>query len=255
MGRCQILAAGRERRQLFLKELLQQEGYQVDTEADMAVQQKSPAAYDVILLPIPETKQYFIKWHDVFHEGQRIFGCNFPAEAEKQMLDCVDYMKEHGVAEKNAVATAEGAIAEAITLMTGNIEGSKSLVAGYGRCGSIIAEKLLALKSQVVVLEQEEQKCIRAMEVGCGRKEDKDLSAYDLIINTTPGKLFDRHNLKSCKKEVVLLDIATKPGGVDFAYCEEKNITAKLCPGIPGKYAPKAAAQILVEVVKKYVKE
>ena len=44
--------------------------------------------------------------------------------------------------EENAIATAEGAIAQLICHSPYNIEGAKIIVTGYGYCGKAIAKKL-----------------------------------------------------------------------------------------------------------------
>ena len=49
----------------------------------------------------------------------------------------------------------------------------------------------------------------------------------------------------------MILDIATKPGGVDFSYCEKNNIKAKRCPGLPAKYSPKTSAEVLAEEARR----
>ncbi len=49
-------------------------------------------------------------------------------------------MKMNDVAILNAVATAEGAIAEAIKRSIINIHQSNCLVLGYGRCAQILAK-------------------------------------------------------------------------------------------------------------------
>ena len=168
-------------------------------------------------------------------------------------LTLVDYMKEPGVAGRNAIATAEGVLAEAIAEMKQNLSGSNCLVAGYGTCGSVIAEKLLALNAGVSVLEQDEERASFAEKNGCERNTDMDFSSCHLIVNTVPEVIFDEKALRTVREDVVILDIATKPGGVDFPYCEAHNIRAKRCPGLPAKYAPKTSAEILTDVVQKYV--
>lgn len=249
MKKYHFLICGEDERQYYLKQILQEKGYAVEDEANSPIE-----SYDLILLPILETGVYYQKWKERFHAGQKIFGYNFPKEtAEQPGIRFVDYMKEDGVAEKNAVAAAEGVLANAITLTKRNLCGSKSLVAGYGRCGSAVAEKLCALKSQVDVLEKDAAKSQEAMKKEYGIVGMEDLSSYDLIVNTIPAFLFDADALKSCREDVVILDIASSPGGVDFTYCKERGIRAELLPGLPAKYAPETSARILAEVIGKYL--
>ncbi len=51
--------------------------------------------------------------------------------------------------------------------------------------------------------------------------------------------------------DVTIVDIASAPGGVDFDFCRQQNIRAKLCPGLPGIYAPQSSAEILFEAIVK----
>lgn len=53
------------------------------------------------------------------------------------------------------------------------------------------------------------------------------------------------------QKEVCILDLASGNGGVDLEICKAYGICAKRCPGLPARYAPKAAAKILADVIEK----
>ena len=78
-----------------------------------------------------------------------------------------------------------------------------------------------------------------------------DPGAYELIVNTVPQPLFTGQVLSRCKKEVCILDLASGNGGVDLEICKAYGICAKRCPGLPARYAPKAAAKILADVIEK----
>ena len=79
------------------------------------------------------------------------------------------------------------------------------------------------------------------------------MGQYDFVFNTVPAPILTNEFLMEVKPDVTVIDIASKPGGVDFEYCRKKGICAKLCLGLPGKYAPKSAAGILMEVIKKTI--
>ena len=51
--------------------------------------------------------------------------------------------------------------------------------------------------------------------------------------------------------DTVILDIASSPGGVDFAAAKELSVTAAACPGLPGKYAPLSSAQAILACIKR----
>ena len=245
-----FLVYGEDERQQYLKEILEEKGYVVKDAKDA-----SAGFFEAILLPLSETEMYLKKYADSFCPGQFVFGCNFPEEtvefAKNKKLRFVDYMKEDGVAEKNAVAVAEGILSEAIAGMKQNLCDSHCLVYGYGRCGSAVAELLLALKARVTVVEKDSARRKLAEVAGYSIKSNGNLSDYELIVNTVPKLVLNREILKSCRKDVLILDLASKPGGVDFAFCKDQGIRAKLCPGLPARYAPKTSAEILVEVIEK----
>ena len=54
---------------------------------------------------------------------------------ERRDIHYLDFMRDEIVTEENAVATAEGVIAELVNHSPYNIEGGKIIVTGYGCCG------------------------------------------------------------------------------------------------------------------------
>ena len=191
---------------------------------------------------------------------QILFGGNVPksmyAMCSEKDVQIYDYMKLPGLAEKNAVATAEGTIAEAVLTGNINLEGSHCVVTGYGRCAKVLADKLYRLGARVSVMarnpKQREaaiKKKIYAVDI-TGSELGQVLRRADFVFNTVPALVLDKEKLDCLKKEAVIIDIASYPGGVDFAYCMQKGITARLCLGLPGKYSPKTSGLILEEIIR-----
>ena len=56
-------------------------------------------------------------------------------------------------------------------------------------------------------------------------------------------------------EDVVIIDIASAPGGIDYEYALNHGINAKLCLGLPGKVAPRASADILVTEIEALIEE
>ena len=85
----------------------------------------------------------------------KIFGGIIPEafhqECSERGIACYDFMKEESIAVFNAIATAEGAILEALLHKQTNIHQSKTLVLGYGRCGKVLCGKLKGLSAHVTV--------------------------------------------------------------------------------------------------------
>jgi len=52
------------------------------------------------------------------------------------------------------------------------------------------------------------------------------------------------------KKETLIIDLASKPGGVDREEAKKMNIKTIWALGLPGKIAPKSAAQIVKRTIE-----
>lgn len=249
-----FLVLGSEKRQLFLKEMLEQKGYKA-----VQAEKYQKGTYDAVLLPVPQTAQYLEACLEELRDGQIVFGCNYPDElvkkCAKKKIPLIDYMKAEGTAYLNSISTAEGAIAEALQWGQRSIYGSRCVVLGYGRCGEALAERLERLHGIVTVVERDGQKRAKAQVYGCESRDFSEaepvIAQADFIFNTVPAMVLTKQQLSLVSKDVTIIDIASRPGGVDFEFCEKNKICAKLCLGLPGKYAPKSAAEILLKVIEK----
>ncbi len=252
MGRFLIL--GKEERQKYLFQMLCDRGQTV-TYCDSWLD----GGYDAVLLPVAKTAAYFQQIADRLQAGEYVFGCNFPAELaeykRKQGIFFIDYMKEEGAAYENAVATAEGAIVEAMLAGKEVLFGQKTLVIGYGRCGQILARRLQALGAQVAILEKDQEKRGMGQAYGYNIHRPAGYGAYAYIFNTAPQRVLGADQLAQVRQDVVIIDLASQPGGVDYNYCRQNNINARLCGGMPAKYAPKSAAALLMKIIESNLKE
>lgn len=199
---------------------------------------------------------------EIAENGQLIFGGMFPAEfatalGEKGAV-VHDFMKMDDIAIQNAVATAEGAIAEAIFMSNEVIHGQEVLVLGYGRCAEVLADKLKGMAARVTVMARREEARSRAWTFGNATKsfdELEDLEKFHYIFNTVPQLCVTRDWIDRLNRYCCIIDIASKPGGVDFDYCSKKGIRAKLCGSLPGRYAPKTSGELLARKIESILKE
>lgn len=203
-----------------------------------------------ILLPVPCSEDVLESLFERIASGATVIGGRLPAwfvhKCKLQKIHVYDYMTSSSVAIHNAVATAEGAICEAISTSPWNLFQNKCLVMGYGRCGSVLADRLHRLGAVVYVSARDPQK--RACAEVMGHKIFRpatDLSDCYFVFNTIPAPVLDASILSGLPKSTVIIDIASAPGGCDFAYCKEHGIQAALYPALPAKYAPKSSAQII----------
>lgn len=191
--------------------------------------------------------------------GQIIFGGVISKEFIKsctaRKICCYDFMEDEALAVLNAIATAEGTILEALKNQNTNIHGSKSLVLGYGRCGRVLADKLKGMGADVTVCSSNEVELACADTFGLctlplNELEEK-VFEYEYIYNTIPAAVLGRNILEQMRHDVLVLDIASGMGGVDYTAAEDLGISAVHCLGLPGKYAPRIAARQLTDFVSR----
>ncbi|MFA9464196.1 MAG: dipicolinate synthase subunit DpsA [Velocimicrobium sp.] len=168
---------------------------------------------------------------------------------DKNQIICYDFMKEDSVAIANGIATAEGAIMEAIGKSTGNLHKSSTLVLGFGRCAKILAHKLDGLDAYVTVCARNDSDLAYAEAFGYETCTLCDLPAkinsYSYIFNSIPYMVLSKELLYQVSKDTTIIDIASSPGGLDYSTARALNLNASLSLGIPGKVAPKASAKLL----------
>jgi dipicolinate synthase subunit A len=65
--------------------------------------------------------------------------------------------------------------------------------------------------------------------------------------------VLNREILKYANPQVLIIDLATQPGGTDFEAANAFGLKAILAPGLPGKVAPVSAGKILADVIPKLI--
>lgn len=152
----------------------------------------------------------------------------------------------------NAIPTAEGAIQVAMQNTEITIHGSQCFVLGYGRCGRVLAKTLKGIGAAVTVAARRKEVLTWVLASGMNPLLLDELAEgihkADIIFNTIPAVVVDAEVLCNLKKEALIIDLATHPGGIDFTSAKRMDIKAFLLPGLPGKVAPKTAGKILCQV-------
>lgn len=173
--------------------------------------------------------------------------------AGTKKITVIDYMESEELNILNAVPTAEGAIELAMGRMLTTLHGSKALVAGYGRIGKLLCPRLTALGVDVTVAVRSSEAAAWAGTLGCKTVHTESLADvifdFDVVFNTVPCVIFDRNVLKKAKDDVVIIDLASNPGGVDMQYAEDKGINALHALSLPGKTAPITSGKIIKKCI------
>lgn len=168
-----------------------------------------------------------------------------------------DFMKDTEFTEINSRLTAEGLLKYIIENTSCSIENAKILIAGYGRCGKPIARKLSLLGGIIAVCDND------ALQAAAGKQQGYsfyDINGYtdtpadfDFIINTIPSPVFKAPFLRKLKRDCVLFDIASAPGGFDNDICQGLALKVIRCPGIPGKTAPRTSGTAMADSILSYL--
>ena len=189
----------------------------------------------------------------------------FTAKATKAQLSVIDYFECEELQIKNAVPTAEGAIAIALDELPITIFGSKAAVVGYGRVGKAVAKLLGAMGAKVKVAARSGEQLAYAETNGFtpiplkksteGKHPLSGLSDCDVIFNTVPYTIFTKDILADIPPSTLLIDLAGDDGGVDRGAAEAFGIKTIWALSLPGKVAPFTAAGIICDCVLELLRE
>lgn len=273
MAEYDIAVIGGDKRTAYMIPFFMERGYRVigykiyhkndmEIEADGyadSLKQAVESAKDIVggipiekkgIVNLKELSRHIRKHHKIFGG---VMPEAFRQECSERGIVCYDFMKDESIAVFNAVATAEGAVLEAMLHKQTNIHHSRTLVLGYGRCGKVLSEKLKGLSAYVTVCANNGLELALAEAFGMDVLPLGNLAGrigeFEYIYNTIPALVLDEGMLKEVGKETLIIDIASGRGGLDYKEAEERRIKALHCLGLPGKYAGQVSAKRLSEYV------
>lgn len=189
----------------------------------------------------------------------------FTVSANKKQITLIDYFECEELQIKNAVPTAEGAIAIALDELPITIFGADAGVCGYGRVGKAVAKLLRVMGANVKVAARSGEQLAYAECNGCTPVPLKktstekcplcEFSECDVIFNTVPYRVFTKEVLEKLRADTLIIDLAGDDGGVDRTAAESLGIKTIWALSLPGKVAPFTAANIICECVLELLRE
>ncbi len=167
-----------------------------------------------------------------------------------------DYYLREELAISNAIPTAEGAIALAVTEYEGIINGSKCLITGFGRIGKILTKILLGMGANVsvAVRKSKDMAMVRAMGA-TPIKYSEIKKEYALIFNTVPEIVINASILAKQSTNTVIIELASSPGGIDREAAAVNEVKIVEAQSLPGKFSAKATAEFIKETIYNMMEE
>ena len=151
-------------------------------------------------------------------------------------VELVDYFARPELTVYNAIPTAEGCIGILLERRSRTLWGAAVLVLGFGPVGRALAE----------------EQGLRAVPL-------TDLAAaaaaFDTVVNTIPAPVLTAQVLAALPKGCLIVDLASKPGGTDFAAARRLGHTALHALSLPTVWAPETAGEALARTVQTILQE
>ena len=258
-------------------------GFDADTFASSAVMHCSavsdiPECADYLVLPLPVSNDgiylntpfdcHKIPLYELTSAVKKdgiVFGGRFTPDVSKVFTDAgietVDYLKREELSVLNARATAEGAVKIAIEEQPVTIAGEKILILGMGRIAKSLINILGGFGAEITVAARKYSDLAWGEIYGCKPLHISELSQsnclpqFDLIFNTIPATVLDHELLSRCRKDCLLIDLASKPGGIDFDAAGELGLRVIWALSLPGKTAPVSSGQIIAAAIENILNE
>ena len=184
---------------------------------------------------------------------------NIKEKLDANNIEFTDILKREEFVVLNAIATAEGTIQIAMEETQRTIHGTKTLIMGFGRVGKVLSKMLHGIGSEVYceARKNEDIAWIKAYGYTPVHLNDlnENLNKFDIIINTIPFQILDKERLGMLKDDVVIIDLASNPGGVDRRAAREKGVKVIWALSLPGKVAPLTSAEFIKEALYHVLKE
>lgn len=174
-------------------------------------------------------------------------------------VELVDYFARPELTVYNAIPTAEGCIGILLERRSRTLWGAAVLVLGFGPVGRALAVRLAALGARVTVAARRPVQRAMAEELGLRAVPLTELAAeaaaFDTVVNTIPAPVLTAQVLAALPKKSLIVDLASKPGGTDFAAARRLGHTALHALSLPTVWAPETAGEALARTVQAILQE
>jgi dipicolinate synthase subunit A len=170
-----------------------------------------------------------------------------------------DILSRDEMAVLNAIPTAEGAIQLAMENTTSTLHGNPVIVLGFGRIGKFLVKMLNGVGAKVTVAARKPSDISLARGYGYNATAYDGLSEYlgaaTVIFNTVPSVVLDKSNIGLINRGCLIIDLASKPFGIDSEEARKEGLNVIWGPSLPGKVAPATSAEYVRETIERILNE
>lgn len=282
-----FLVAGGDLRQVYLAEILAKTNkvYAIGFDKNLIISDRVAAIdslmslgerVDYLVLPLPassdgvQVNAPFSKHSipldnltSILNDGAVVFGGRISPMVkgvfDRRGIDVVDYFDREELSVLNAVPTAEGAVQIAMEELPATIYGQRILITGFGRITKVLVKILKGLGAEVTIAARKYSDLAWAEIYGCkavhiARLNDV-IGGFGVVFNTVPAILLDESRLAMLKEDCLVIDLASKPGGVDFDTAGKIGVKTIWALSLPGKVAPITSGEMIAHTVLNILSE
>lgn len=250
-GRKQFAVIGGDARQAAAGRALARAGYTV-----CGAEQVALADYILLPLPLDETRTPLAELLRAAKPGALALGGRLSAQAkqiaQEAGVELVDYFAREELTIWNAIPTAEGCLAILLRQRKRTLWGSGVLVTGFGPVGQ-------ALGADVTIAARRPAQRALAESLGLRSVPLAALAgvapAFDTVVNTIPAVVLTEPVLAALRSGSLIVDLASRPGGTDFAAARRLGLTALHALSLPAACAPETAGEFVAQTVCEILRE
>ena len=264
-----ILIIGGDTRIEYLAQGLAEEGYEVKKFDEKVPLKTAVSECDAVVLGLPCSRddktidapelENEILLKDLFHimGKEKLLLAGKMSDGIKAVADVfsvkwVDYFMREELEILNAVPSCEGALQIAMEELPITIFGANVVVTGFGRIGELLSIMLKNLGANVTVCARRTAQRAKArthsLHAAPFSYLGECMSSADIVFNTVPQCVIRREHLAEAK-DALIIDLASKPGGVDMDAARDLGVKVIWALGLPGKVAPVTAGNIIKETI------
>lgn len=257
-GTKRFAVVGTDARQAAAARALARAGYAVGGAEQVALA-------DCILLPLPldEARTPLAELLRAAKPGALALGGKISARAaaiaREAGVELVDYFARPELTVYNAIPTAEGCIGILLAERTRTLWGANLLVLGFGPVGQALAVRLAALGADVTVAARRPVQRAKAESMGLRAAPLASLAglapAFGTVVNTIPAPVLTAPVLAALQPGSLVVDLASSPGGTDFAAARRLGHKAIHALSLPAACAPETAGEAVARTVQTILQE